>query len=183
MTVYTGYSVETVAALTALTASERANLLVLYVGEKNCWYRYNPDATGLPDNDKTINPDDSAGRWLAVSAASTGGGEGGGATVGVQNGRPTETPTATGIIVADNRTDRGILWVSVGTDSPADWQVFGYRPLASTNYSNPIGHLTPDFRGQQFIYTEGGQYGSTYIFVATGLTNTSWQSIYSFSNS
>lgn len=179
MTVYAGYSVATIADLKAIPPSRRevysGQTLCKFVTAKSTWYYFVPDSEETGNDDTIIEPDEGAGRWYMQKDNAASGGSGSG--VSVQNGKPTNTPTAIGQAVADERGDRGVLWVATGTDSPDDWQAFGFRPI-SVPYSDPENDsVEADFDGQVFVSQSGNLYRA-WIWIGDR-----WSLIYSFSNS
>jgi hypothetical protein len=165
----TGYAVSTAADLRAIPANRRTDGMAKTIVAKKKWYQYDATITGVTDDGDTILiPDDSVGAWLVMHPSSGSGGGGGGAVATVQNGKPTGAAD-TGTIVADSRSDRGILW----TKTASDWQVFGFRPIyrsvarsvISNDYSDSIdlyiNTITPDFPGQLLVVYEPYDVGDT----------------------
>lgn len=177
-----GYSVATVADLKAIAPENRGDRQLIFVGDKNAWYRFSPSSTdpeGLI-NGTVITPDEGDGRWLMVTASSSGGGPGDTPTFTVQDGKPTDTPTQIGAMVLDERSDRSILWASVATDSPSDWHVFGSRPIRLTSSGGLTipDDIVADFPGQLLIYNFGSSQDTVWLW-----TGARWGMIFFFSDS
>jgi hypothetical protein len=79
MTIYTGYAVDTVAALKLVATTDLPYGFQLSVKVKRRTYQYEPASTATGDDDNTIVPNSGLGRWIAMTAvSSSGGGSGGG---------------------------------------------------------------------------------------------------------
>ncbi|MBN3875245.1 hypothetical protein [Nostoc sp. JL23] len=75
MAIQTGYAIASIAALKALTSSQRADSyarLVKSVG----WYMFDASSTATGDDDLVLLPDDnpSTGRWIKIGGSGGGGG-------------------------------------------------------------------------------------------------------------
>jgi hypothetical protein len=172
----TGYAVSTAADLRAIPANRRIDGMAKTIIAKKKWYQYDAIVTGvIDDGDTILIPDDSVGAWLVMhpsSGGGDGGGGGGSAVATVQNGKPTGAAD-TGAIVADSRSDRGILW----TKTASDWQVFGSRPIyrsisnstLSSDYYGDIdiyaSTITSDFAGQILVIYKFSSVSSDAMYV------------------
>ncbi|MEH1902522.1 MAG: hypothetical protein V7L04_14155 [Nostoc sp.] len=80
MTIQTGYAIANIAALKALTSSQRIDgysRLVKSDAKSNpAWYTFISTSTATPDDNLVVLPSDnpSAGRWIKSSGSATGGG-------------------------------------------------------------------------------------------------------------
>lgn len=79
MTIQTGYSIADIAALKALTSSQRidgySRLVKADASGNPAWYTFIAASTATPDDDTVVLPDDSpgTGRWIKSSGSSSGG--------------------------------------------------------------------------------------------------------------
>lgn len=76
-------------------------------------------------------------------------------------------PVFQGEIVAQLSTDRSILWVANGL-ADTDWKAINGTPIIGA--SSPVGVVTPDFVGQNYLSTTPPQK----YYVAAGLLSSSW---------
>jgi hypothetical protein len=90
----------------------------------------------------------------------------------------TETADDSLIVAPDEGEGRWLALGSPGSGGGGGGSV----PLTGSYYSTPIGNNTPAFIGQLYIATDGGEYGSTAVYVANGTGINDWQRIYYFSS-
>ncbi len=87
MTISTGYAIASIAAIKALTSSQRTDgysrLVKTDANGKPAWYTFISATTATADNDLVLMPDDnpSTGRWLKSGGAGSGGAAFGGAVI------------------------------------------------------------------------------------------------------
>jgi hypothetical protein len=79
VTIQTGYAIASIAALKALTSSQRTDSYARLVKSVSAWYIFDSSSTATDDNDLILLPIDnpSAGRWIKIGGGGGGGGGGG----------------------------------------------------------------------------------------------------------